>query len=74
MVRSAVAIRGGDMTLCLETVIKRYNGQEGDQFDIDDAPEGSTFHAVDTGAQLIFHSGGWVEDLRAIYALKAAAI
>ena len=34
---------------------------------IDDAPEGSTFHAVDTGAKYIFHDGGWAEDLRDIY-------
>ncbi len=36
---------------------------------ITDAQEGSTFHAVDTGAKYIFHNGGWVEDLRLIYAL-----
>ena len=63
-----------NMTICLETTIYRWNGQSGEMVNITDAPEGSTFHAVDTGAQLIFHNGGWVNDLRTIYALKAAAI
>jgi len=55
------------MTVCLEATIQRWNGQEGDQVTIADAKEGSTFHAVDTGAKYIFHDGGWVEDLRGIY-------
>ncbi len=55
------------MTICLETVIQRWNGQSGDQVEITDAKEGSTFHAVDTGAKYIFHDDGWVEDLREIY-------
>jgi hypothetical protein len=57
------------MTVCLEATIKRYNGQDGDQVSIleADAPEGSTFHAVDTGKKYIFHDGGWAEDLRDIY-------
>jgi len=58
------------MTVCLETTIQRWNGQEGDQATIEDAQEGSTFHAVDTGAKYIYHNGGWVEDLRLIYALQ----
>jgi hypothetical protein len=58
------------MTVCLETTIQRWNGQEGDQVTIEDAQEGSTFHAVDTGAKYIYHNGGWVEDLRLIYALQ----
>ncbi len=55
------------MTVCLETTISRWNGQDGDQVTITDAPEGSTFHAVDIGKKYIFHDGGWVEDLREIY-------
>jgi hypothetical protein len=55
------------MTACLETTIKRWNGQDGDQVTITDAPEGSTFHAVDTGRKYIYHDGGWAEDLRDIY-------
>ena len=58
------------MAVCLETTIKRWNGQEGDQVSITDCPEGSTFHAVDTGAQYVYHNGGWVEDYRLIYALR----
>ena len=57
------------MTVCLETTIQKWNGQDGDQVTITDAPEGSTFHAVDTGAKYIYHNDGWVEDLRLIYAL-----
>lgn len=57
------------MTVVLESTSRRYSGQEGDQVTITDAPEGSTFHAVDTGAQYVYHNGGWAEDLRLIYAL-----
>jgi hypothetical protein len=50
--------------------IKRWQGPDGEHMGItDDVPEGSTYHAVDTGKQYIFHDGGWVEDLRLIYAL-----
>lgn len=55
------------MTICLETVIQKWNGQDGDQVTIDSPPEGSTLHAVDIGKKYIFHNGGWVEDLRDIY-------
>ena len=55
------------MTICFEATIKRWNGQDGDQVSITDPPEGSTFHAVDTGRKLVYHDGGWAEDLRDIY-------
>lgn len=58
----------------LETTIQRWNGADGDQMEITDAPEGSTFHAVDIGKKYIFHDGGWTEDLRDIYAIQAAAL
>ena len=58
------------MTVCLETIILRGNGQDGDQVTITDAREGSTFHAVDTGRKYVFHDGGWVEDLRDIYVVQ----
>ncbi len=57
------------MTVCLETTIQRWNGQSGDMISITDAKEGSTFHAVDTGETYIYHNGGWIKDLRLIYAL-----
>jgi hypothetical protein len=60
------------MTVCLETNSRKWNGQEGDQVTIDNPPEGSTFHAVDTGAVYIFHNGGWTEDLRQTYAAATA--
>jgi len=34
-------------------------------------PEGSEFHAIDTGEQYIYHAGMWEQDLRLIYALRA---
>ena len=55
------------MTVMLETTIQRWNGADGDHLDITDAPEGSTFHAVDTGKKYVYHDGGWAEDLRDIY-------
>jgi len=55
------------MTVCLETTIQRWNGQDGDQVTISNPREGSTFHAVDTGRKYIYHDGGWAEDLRDIY-------
>jgi hypothetical protein len=55
------------MTICLETNIQRFNGQAEDMVQVTTAPEGSTFHAVDTGAKYVFHDGGWAEDLRDIY-------
>lgn len=62
------------MTVCLQTTIQRWNGADGDQVTISNPAEGSTFHAVDTGAQYIYHNGEWVEDRRAIYAIQQAAI
>lgn len=55
------------MTAILETHIQKWNGQDGDQVTITEAPEGSTFHAVDTGRKYIYHNDGWAEDLRDIY-------
>ncbi len=55
------------MTVCLVTTTHHFNGQDGEQLSITDATEGSTFHAVDTGRQYIYHNGGWAEDLRDIY-------
>lgn len=62
------------MTVCLETTIQRWNGQSGDMVTITGTKEGSTFHAVDTGAKYIWHNDGWVEDLRDIYAIQQAAL
>lgn len=54
------------MTVCLITTAKSYAGFSGDSKP--DAPEGSTFHCVDTGEQYVRHNGMWVEDLRLKYA------
>lgn len=61
------------MTLCLQTDICVYNGAASD-VKPDDAPEGSTFHAVDTGEEYIYHNGMWTQDLRRINAIKMASI
>jgi len=56
------------MTVCaVGATNTKFNGQDGDQVTITDVPEGSTFHAVDTGKKYIYHDGGWAEDLRDIY-------
>jgi hypothetical protein len=52
--------------------IKRWQGLSTDPKPSDDVPEGSTFHAVDTGAQFVYYDGTWEEDLRLIYALRTA--
>ena len=59
------------MSVMFETTIKKWNGHSSDSKPSESVPEGSTFHAVDTGAIYIYHNGMWVEDLRIIYALRA---
>jgi len=58
------------VTVCLETTIQKWNGQDGDQMTITDVKEGSKFKAIDTGVKYIYHNGGWAEDLELIYALQ----
>jgi hypothetical protein len=61
------------MAVCLETTIQRWNGASTDEKP-SDAKEGSTFHAVDTGEEFIFHNDGWERDLRRINAIKMAVV
>jgi len=65
------------MTVCLETVIQRWNGLSTDDKPITTATvtvsEGSTFHAIDTGEEFIYHNDMWAQDLRRINAIKMAA-
>lgn len=57
------------MTVCaVGSMGNKWQGQEGDQMTIEDVEEGATFHAVDTGAQYVYHDGGWAPDRRLIYA------
>lgn len=58
------------MAVRLETVIKRFNGLSSDDKPTD-VPEGSTFHAIDTGEKFIFHDDLWEDDLSLIYAFNA---
>ena len=52
--------------------VQRWQGLSTDAKPSTDVPEGSTFHAVDTGAQYVYYDGTWEEDLRQIYALREA--
>lgn len=51
--------------------IHRYQGLAADDKPTTNVPAGATFHVLDTGEELIFHNGGWVQDLRLIAALRA---
>lgn len=61
------------MTVSLITTIQRWAGFSTDVKPTD-AKEGATFHAVDTGEEYVYHDGVWVQDMRRINAIKAAAI
>lgn len=57
------------MTVCaVGSMGNKWQGQDGEQVTLENVDEGTTFHAVDTGAQYVYHNGGWAEDLRLIYA------
>jgi len=56
------------MAVSLITTIQRFQGLSTDTKPTA-PPEGSTFHAVDTGEQYIYYDGTWEQDLRLIYAL-----
>ena len=56
------------MTAKMIATIQRFHGLSTDTKP-DSPPEGSTFHAVDTGEQYVFYDGTWEQDLRLIYAL-----
>lgn len=62
------------MTVCLETVIQRWNGLSSDDKPSEGVREGSTFHAIDTGEEFVFHNNMWEQDLRKINAIKLAAV
>jgi hypothetical protein len=62
------------MTVFLETTIQRWNGHSSDDKPSSSVLEGSTFHAVDTGEEFIYHNNMWVQDLRRIYAIRQAAV
>jgi hypothetical protein len=61
------------MAVCLETNSQKWNGASTDVKPAN-APEGSEFHAVDSGEEYVYHNGMWVQDLRRINAIKMAAI
>lgn len=62
------------MTVCLQTTIQCWNGLSSDSKPTTGVREGSTFHAIDTGEEFIFHNNMWEQDLRRINAIKLAAI
>jgi len=62
------------MAVCMETTIQRWNGLSSDDKPSVGVREGSTFHAIDTGEESIFHNNMWEQDLRRINAIKYAAV
>lgn len=60
------------MTLCaIGATNNKFASHSGDERPTD-VDEGATLHLVDTGEELIFHNGGWVQDLRIINAIRMA--
>ena len=57
------------MAVELATTIQHFQGLSTDEMP-DSAPEGSIFHAVDTGDEFVRYEGGWTLDLRKAAALK----
>ena len=51
----------------------QFAGPDGEYLDITDVKEGATYHVVTTGKKLVYHDGGWIEDLRDVYAIQKAA-
>lgn len=60
------------MAVSLQATIQVFNGLSTDDKPAT-APEGSTFHAVDTGEQWVLHDDGWVLDLRMARAVHMSA-
>ena len=58
------------MAVSLIATIQRFQGLSTDTKPLS-PPEGSTFHAVDTGEQYVFYNDTWEQDLRLIAALQA---
>ena len=61
------------MTVSLVATIQRFQGLSTDEKPAI-APEGSTYHAIDTGEEYILYDGGWERDLRQIKAIQDAAL
>ena len=57
------------MTVKIIATIQRFHGLSTDTLPTD-PPEGSTYHAVDTGEQYVFYDGMWEQDRRLIAALE----
>jgi hypothetical protein len=58
------------MAVSLTTTIQRFQGLSTD-IKPEAPPEGSTYHAVDTGIEYVFFAGMWEQDLRLITAMQA---
>ena len=57
------------MAVSFVATIKRWQGLSTDDKPTA-APEGSTYHAIDTGEQWVFHQDMWELDLRLTMALE----
>jgi len=60
------------MTVKLQATIHHWNCVSSDDLPDTGVQEGSTAHFIDTGEEKIYHNGMWEDDLRRIYALRAA--
>jgi len=58
------------MAVSLIATIQRFQGLAADTKPTA-PPEGSTYHAVDTGEEYVYYDGTWVQDLRLIAAMRA---
>lgn len=59
------------MAVKMVSTIKRWQGLSTDTKPSSDVPEGSTYHAVDTGEEYVYFDGTWERDLRLIAAFIA---
>ena len=58
------------MAVSMIATIQRFQGLSTD-IKPTSPPEGSTFHAVDTGEEYVYYDGTWEQDLRLIAAIQA---
>ena len=58
------------MATTLIATIQRFQGLSTDDKPAS-PPEGSTFHAIDTGEEYVYFGGTWEQDIRMIAALRA---
>lgn len=58
------------MAVKMIATIQRFQGLSTDSKPTS-PPEGSTYHAIDTGEEYVYYDGTWEQDIRLITALRA---